>query len=79
MSPRPNWDSPTPPRKRVCPPPGTKGGGHTCLRVRGSQFGRRKKKSLALCLLCVCDMVSPINSMLVQGDYKEMSSIFADQ
>jgi hypothetical protein len=37
MSPRRNWDSPTPPLASECaPPPGTKGGGgHNRLRVRG--------------------------------------------
>ncbi len=37
MSPRRNWDSPTPlSRQRVCPSAGTKGEGwHTRLRVRG--------------------------------------------
>jgi hypothetical protein len=42
-------------RKRVCPPPGTKGWDwvkHTRLQVGGSQFGI-SEKSLALCLLCV--------------------------
>jgi hypothetical protein len=34
MSPRRNWDSPTPSLASECaPPPGTKG--HTCLRMRG--------------------------------------------
>jgi hypothetical protein len=37
MSPRLNWDSPTPSLASKCaPPPGTKGGGgHTRLLVRG--------------------------------------------
>ncbi len=36
MSPRWNWDSPTPSLAReYAPTPGTKGGGHTRLRVRG--------------------------------------------
>jgi len=44
MSPRRNWDSPTP-RQRVCPsPPAGEGLGE-------SQF-RRLEKNLALCLLC---------------------------
>jgi hypothetical protein len=36
MSPRRNWDSPTPSLASECAPtPGTKGGGHTRLWVRG--------------------------------------------
>ncbi len=36
MSPRRNWDSPTPSLASDCAPsPGTKGGGHTRLQVRG--------------------------------------------
>ncbi len=36
MSSRPNWDSPTPSLASECvPPPGTRVGGHTRLRVRG--------------------------------------------
>ncbi len=36
LSPRQNWDAPHPlSRERVCLPPGTKGVGHTRLRVRG--------------------------------------------
>ncbi len=36
MSPRRNWDSPTPSLAGECaPPPGAKGEGHTRLRVRG--------------------------------------------
>jgi hypothetical protein len=57
MSSRPNWDSPTPssPASRVCPAPyGTKGGGHTRLRMRGlgSPNWIDWRKTLALCLLC---------------------------
>jgi hypothetical protein len=55
LYPRPNWD----PlhllsRKRVCPPPGTKGvtQSPTGDGVGGSQFGRLEKKPIALCLLC---------------------------
>jgi hypothetical protein len=58
MSPRWNWDSPTPSLTSECAPtPGTKGlggGGHTRLRVRGwgSPNSDDWRKSLALCLLC---------------------------
>ncbi len=54
MSPRWNWDSPTPPLASECaPPPGTKGEGATRLRVRGwgSPNSDDWRKSLALCLL----------------------------
>ncbi len=58
MSPRWNWDSPTPLAASECAlPPGPKGGGgHTRLRaaakgVGESQFQRLEKR-LALCLLC---------------------------
>jgi hypothetical protein len=49
MSPRLNWDSPTPSPKRECLlPPEPKGGGHTLLRVMHgvgeSQFQRLEKK-----------------------------------
>jgi hypothetical protein len=54
MSPRRNWDSPTPSLASECLP-GTKGGwGGVTLACEGlgeSQF-RRLEKSLALCLLC---------------------------
>ncbi len=57
MSPRRNWDSPTPYLASACAPPtGTKeGGGHTRLRVRGwgSPNSDDWRKSLELCLLCV--------------------------
>jgi hypothetical protein len=55
MSPRRNWDSPTPSAASECaPPPGTKGGGAPSPAGEGvveSQF-RRLEKILALCLLC---------------------------
>ncbi len=55
MSPRRNWESPTPSLANECaPPPGTKGGGGHSLAVEGlgeSQF-RGLEKSLVLCLLC---------------------------
>jgi hypothetical protein len=53
MSPRRNWDSPTPYLARECAP-GTKGWGAFSPAGEGlgeSQF-RRLEKSLALCLLC---------------------------
>ncbi len=50
MTPRPNWDSPTPPRKHVnVPPPGTKGWDTmSCIWgwVVGPQLGRLEKKPL---------------------------------
>jgi hypothetical protein len=55
MSPRQNLDSPTPSLVSECaPPPGTKGGGQTRLRVRGwgSPNSDDRRKSLALCQLC---------------------------
>ncbi len=54
MSPRWNMDSPTFSRKRVCPPPRTKGWGAHSPAAKGvgeSQFQRLEKR-LALCLLC---------------------------
>ena len=55
MSPRWNWDSPTPLAASECAlPPGPKGGGaHSpaAKRVGESQFQRLEKR-LALCLLC---------------------------
>jgi hypothetical protein len=55
LFPRPNWDPRLPlPQARVSPP-GTKGGGHTRLRVRGwgSQFRRLEKKFISLSTLWV--------------------------
>jgi hypothetical protein len=45
---------PPPLTSECAPPPGTKGGGHTRLRVRGwgSPNSDDWRKSLALCLLC---------------------------
>jgi hypothetical protein len=55
MSPRWNWDSPTPSLASECaPPPGTRGEEALSPADEGlgeSQF-RRLEKSLALCLLC---------------------------
>ncbi len=56
MSPRRNWDSPTPSLASECAPsPGTKGGGGAHFPA-GEGFGesqfRRLEKSLAFCLLC---------------------------
>ncbi len=54
MSPRRNWDSPTPSLASECaPPPGSRGG-HARLRVGGwgSPNSDDWRKSLALCLLC---------------------------
>jgi hypothetical protein len=56
MSPRWNWDSPTPLAASECAlPPGPKGGGAHSPTDKGvgeSQFQRLEKR-LALCLLCV--------------------------
>jgi hypothetical protein len=55
MSPRWNWDSPTPLAASECAlPPGPKGGGEHSPAAKGvgeSQFQRLEKR-LALCLLC---------------------------
>ncbi len=55
MSPRLNWDSPTPLAASNCAlPPGPKGGGAHSPAAKGvgeSQFQRLEKR-LALCLLC---------------------------
>jgi hypothetical protein len=55
MSPRWNWDSPTPLAASECAlPPGPKGGGRHSPAAKGvgeSQFQRLEKR-LALCLLC---------------------------
>jgi hypothetical protein len=55
MSPRWNWDSPTPLAASECTlPPGSKGGGAYSPAAKGvgeSQFQRLEKR-LALCLLC---------------------------
>jgi hypothetical protein len=55
MSPRWNWDSPTPLAASECAlPPGPKGGGAQSPAAKGvgeSQFQRLEKR-LALCLLC---------------------------
>ncbi len=58
MSPRWNWDSPTPlPASECALPPGPKGGGAHSPAAKGvgeSQFQRLEKR-LALCLLCAAD------------------------
>jgi hypothetical protein len=45
MSPRRNWDSPTPSFARVCPSPGTKGwgAGHTRLGLGGGGVPQSKE------------------------------------
>jgi hypothetical protein len=58
MSPRRNWDSPTPLAASECAlPPGQKGGGHTRLRLKGwgSPNSDDWRKSVALYLLCACN------------------------
>jgi len=58
MSPSRNWDSPTLSLASECTPPtGTKGGGHTRLRVRGwgSPNSDDLRKCLELCLLCALE------------------------
>ncbi len=60
MSPRWNWDSPTPSLASECAPsPRTKGKGHTRQGVRGSGSPNSDdwRKSFALCLLC--DLMTP--------------------
>ncbi len=56
MSPRRNWDSPTPLAAGECslPPPDQRVGGHTRLLLKGwgSPNSDDWRKSLALCLLC---------------------------
>ncbi len=57
LSPRWNWDSPTPSPASKCAPPESRGGGgylHTRLRVRGwgSPNTDDWRESLLLCLLC---------------------------
>jgi hypothetical protein len=55
MSPRRNWDSPDPSPVSECAfPPGPKGGGAHCLRLKGwgSSNSDDWRKSLAFCLLC---------------------------
>ncbi len=55
MSPRRNWNSPTPLAASECAlPPGQRVGGHTRLRLKGwgSPNSNDWRKSLALCLLC---------------------------
>ncbi len=51
LSPRPNWDPPSPASESA--PRNQRGGGHTRLRVRGwgSQFGRLKNKPSTLSTL----------------------------
>ncbi len=59
MSPRQNWDSPTPSLASECAPsPRTKGRGHTRLRAMGwgSPNSDDWRKSLALCLLCAVNL-----------------------
>ncbi len=53
MSPRWNWDSPTPLAASECAlPPYQRVGGHTRLRQKGESQFQRLEKRLALCLLC---------------------------
>jgi hypothetical protein len=56
LSPRPNWDSPTPSLASECvPPPEQKGGGthsHADEGLGESQFGRLEKKPRTLSTLC---------------------------
>ncbi len=81
MSPRRNWDSPTPLcRKRECPPPPEpKGvGDHTRLRARGrgSPNSDDWRKSLALCLLCDCDALNGVLSKVFYSIFsQEMNSL----
>jgi hypothetical protein len=66
MSPRRNWNSPTPSLASDCaPPPGIKGGarGHTREGVRGwvSPNTNDWRKSLSLCLLCDHDEIQEMH------------------
>jgi hypothetical protein len=72
MSPRRNWDSPTPSSSlasECAPPPGTSGGGgQTRLRVRGwgeSQFRRLENKHSTLPTLCEANHIKQVNTRLV--------------
>ena len=63
MSPRWNWDSPTPLAASECAlPPGPKGGGAHSPAAKGvgeSQFQRLEKR-LALCILCASPRLRPV-------------------
>ncbi len=69
MSPRRNWDSPTPSPASECPrPPGTRGKGHTRLRaagegVGGSQLRRLEKKLSTLPTLQCLIVLFIMNNM----------------
>ena len=73
MSPRWNWDSPTPLAASECAlHPGPKGGGAHSPAAKGvgeSQFQRLEKR-LALCLLCGLDyiFVDPLNVVMALLD-----------
>ncbi len=70
MSPRRNWDSPNPsPASERGIPPGAKGGGHICLRLRSSNSDDWRK-SLALCLLCACKHTGRKRSLRVYNYVK---------
>ncbi len=73
MSPRRNWDSPTPSIASECaPPPEPKGGGHTRLQARGwgeSQFRRLKKQLSTLPTLWCYAFVRPI-MILLKSDFR---------
>ncbi len=70
MSPRWNWDSPTPLAASECAlPPVPKGGGGggtlaCCKRVGESQFQRLEKR-LALCLLCAFSSSRGVRTLLL--------------
>ncbi len=78
MSPRWNWDSPTPFAASECAlPPGPKGGGAHSPAAKGvgeSQFQRLEKR-LALCLLCVFHAANSVCIAIDAGNFD--ASLFA--
>jgi hypothetical protein len=82
MSPRRNWDSPTPsPASECAPTPGIKGGGDTRVGVRGwgSPNSDDWRKSLAFCLLCEPIPWIVYNSILFIEELKSAASPLCGQ
>ncbi len=75
MSPRWNWDSPTPLAASECAlPPGSKGGGAHSPSAKGvgeSQFQRLEKR-LALCLLCGLMFSNELGPKLFQQHWRHL-------